>query len=201
MRLYSYVVRWDHGFAPNPFHGVCSLATCKPGIRKGAKLGDWVLGTGSAEVDYDGRAIFLMRVTADTTFEKYWDEPHYEAKKPVLNGSYKRRFGDNIYHRGADGKWIQEDSRHSGIGAKADLINLKRDTGTTNRVLLSTDFIYWGEKAPMLPKSLAHFHIAQPSYRYNFADADVAKLLAWAQRLGVSGQVGVPVEWQWADKW
>lgn len=32
--LFSYIVRWDHGFAPNPFHGICSLATCKPGIRK-----------------------------------------------------------------------------------------------------------------------------------------------------------------------
>src|SRR5712671_5339411 len=35
MRLYSYVVARDFGFAPNPFFGVCTLATCKPDIRKG----------------------------------------------------------------------------------------------------------------------------------------------------------------------
>ena len=47
MRLHSYVVARDYGFAPNPFFGVCTLATCKPKIRSAAKLGDWVMGTGS----------------------------------------------------------------------------------------------------------------------------------------------------------
>jgi hypothetical protein len=32
--LYSYVVRWDHGFAPNPFYETCTVATCKPYIAK-----------------------------------------------------------------------------------------------------------------------------------------------------------------------
>lgn len=34
MTLYSYVVAHDFGFAPNPFDGLCTLATCKPDIRK-----------------------------------------------------------------------------------------------------------------------------------------------------------------------
>ena len=29
MRIYAYVVTHDNGFAPNPFHGFCTLATCK----------------------------------------------------------------------------------------------------------------------------------------------------------------------------
>jgi len=41
--LYSYVVRYDSGFAPNPFGGYCTLATCKPEIRKTAQLGDWLV--------------------------------------------------------------------------------------------------------------------------------------------------------------
>ena len=41
--LYLYVVDRDFGFAPNPFHGVCTLATCKPKIRKFAKVGDWII--------------------------------------------------------------------------------------------------------------------------------------------------------------
>ena len=32
---YSYIITRDYGFAPNPFGGVCTLATCKPKIRKG----------------------------------------------------------------------------------------------------------------------------------------------------------------------
>ncbi len=46
-RIYSYVVRYDSGFAPNPFYGYCTLATCKPDIRRGAEVGDWVVGSGS----------------------------------------------------------------------------------------------------------------------------------------------------------
>ena len=46
-RLYSYVVVSDHGFAPNPFHGYCTLANCKPRIRWRAQPGDWIVGTGS----------------------------------------------------------------------------------------------------------------------------------------------------------
>jgi hypothetical protein len=47
MRLFSYVVARDYGFAPNPFHRHCTLATCKPGIRARAAVGDWVIGTGA----------------------------------------------------------------------------------------------------------------------------------------------------------
>lgn len=32
--LYSYVIRQDSGFAPNPYYGVLTLACCKPRIRK-----------------------------------------------------------------------------------------------------------------------------------------------------------------------
>ena len=41
--LYSYVITRDYGFAPNPFGGICTLATCKPGIRNHATVGDWVV--------------------------------------------------------------------------------------------------------------------------------------------------------------
>jgi hypothetical protein len=45
--LYSYVVRSDSGFAPNPFGEYCTLACCKPQIRKRARVGDWIVGCGS----------------------------------------------------------------------------------------------------------------------------------------------------------
>jgi hypothetical protein len=35
-RLFSYTVRVDDGAAPNPFRGLCTLAICKPAIRRGA---------------------------------------------------------------------------------------------------------------------------------------------------------------------
>ena len=47
MKLFSYVVARDYGFAPNPFFSTCTLATCKPKIRRTASVGDWIIGTGS----------------------------------------------------------------------------------------------------------------------------------------------------------
>ena len=35
MIVYEYVMTSDSGFAPNPFYGACTLACCKPKIRKG----------------------------------------------------------------------------------------------------------------------------------------------------------------------
>lgn len=38
MKVFSYVVMSDSGFAPNPFHGTCTLACCKAQIRRSAAL-------------------------------------------------------------------------------------------------------------------------------------------------------------------
>src|SRR5256885_3849592 len=99
MRLFSYVIPRDYGFAPNPFYGICSLATCKPQIRDTAEVGDWILGTGSKRKGRDGYVIYAMKVEEILTFEKYWSDPRYREKRPILNGSLKQRYGDNIYHR------------------------------------------------------------------------------------------------------
>jgi hypothetical protein len=202
MTLFSYVIRWDHGFAPNPFHGVCSLATCKPGIRKKATEGDWVLGTGPSKRGFADKAVFLMQVGEITTFDDYWRDPRFSRKHPVLNGSYKLRFGDNIYHREqVGGPWTQSDSRHSQHGAVANMTNLKRDTEKTDKVLLSTHFTYWGDQAPTIPAKFARFHIGRPSYKYDFSDGEVAEFLKWVSGLGHTGRVGDPIEWRWARYW
>lgn len=44
MHVYSYIVTHDTGFAPNPFHGVLTLACCKPAIRRAAEVGDVIVG-------------------------------------------------------------------------------------------------------------------------------------------------------------
>jgi hypothetical protein len=62
VKLYSYVVARDYGFAPNPFFGVCTLATCKPQIRKHAQVGDWIVGTGAKCNRLDGHLVYVMKV-------------------------------------------------------------------------------------------------------------------------------------------
>jgi hypothetical protein len=33
-QLFTYTIPYDDGAAPNPFHGICTLAICKPSIRR-----------------------------------------------------------------------------------------------------------------------------------------------------------------------
>src|SRR5678816_873168 len=51
-RIYRYIVRVDSGAAPNPFGGWCSLAICKPAIRRTAQRGDWIIGLRSHQPDH-----------------------------------------------------------------------------------------------------------------------------------------------------
>lgn len=156
--LYAYAITRDFGFAPNPFHGVCTLATCKPRIRKSAAVGDWILGVGGRELGAVYRkCIFLMKVTEKTDFQRYWDDPRFRLKKPVRNGSNVQMLGDNIYHRDAAGEWIQEDSHHSNEDGTYNLTNLRRDTGLTDSVLISRFFFYFGcEAVPIDLASLGY---------------------------------------------
>ena len=112
MKLYSYVVARDYGFAPNPFFGACTLATCKPIIRRKAQIGDWIVGTGSATKGCRDHLVYAMRVAETMSFNDYWSDPRFRAKRPNLRGSIKQAYGDNIYHRHSeDAPWEQEDSR------------------------------------------------------------------------------------------
>jgi hypothetical protein len=152
--VYIYVVARDFGFAPNPFHGVCTLATCKPVVRKTAQIGDWVVGMGGAKLKAVGRCIFAMQLTDTRTFDAYWEDPMFHSKRPVRNGTRKTIMGDNIYHQAAGNMaWIQEDSHHSQVDGSPEPSNIKNDT-QTNRVLISHNFYYFGSKAPLIPREI-----------------------------------------------
>ena len=152
--VYMYVVDRDVGFAPNPFHGYCSLATCKPGIRSTAQIGDWIVGMGGKTLDATGKCIFAMQVTAKINFQEYWNNRAYVDKKPVRNGSSTRLVGDNIYHReSATSAWQQADSHHSLANGSPNPVNVATDT-KSDKVLLSENFFYFGREAPTLPEEL-----------------------------------------------
>ena len=153
MRLHSYRVARDFGFAPNPFHGYCTLATCKPKIRKVARIGDWVVGTGTTPRSREDRIVYAMRVTEILTFDEYWNDPRFIGKRPNLSSSLKNAYGDNIYHRDTDTKeWIQKNSHHSHPDGTPNDKNVFRDTSRTDRVLISNHFFYWGDSGPQMPR-------------------------------------------------
>jgi Nucleotide modification associated domain 2 len=201
MKLHSYVVARDYGFAPNPFYGVCTLATCKPKIRSVARIGDWVVGTGSKVRGRGKHVVFAMRVTGTLTFEEYWVDPRFQDKKPNLRGSIKQAFGDNIYSKcaGTDA-WCQANSHHSLEDGTPNAANVKADTGT-DRMLFSDDFVYWGGCGPSLPSKFLDYgphHIslcAVRGHKNTFPREFVEEFIAWLRSLGQSGFAGEPLDW------
>jgi hypothetical protein len=196
--LYSYVVARDYGFAPNPFFGVCTLATCKPLIRRAAQVGDWVVGTGSKGYKLDGRVVFAMKVAETLTFDEYWSDPRFRNKRPNLHGSLKQAFGDNIYHRNRKtGRWVQMDSHHSHRDGTPNSGNIRHDAQAP-RVLIGIEFSYWGGKGPKIPARFRNFKgadvCAHRGHKNRFPEGMAEAFIAWLQERGETGFISPPAE-------
>lgn len=201
-RIHSYVVRYDSGFAPNPFYGYCTLATCKPPIRRGAVVGDWVVGSGSNAkgIRLGGHLVYAMRVTESKTFDEYAADTRFQAKKPYRNGSLKQSCGDNIYFRASpNAAWQQRDSFHSLPDGSLHPQHVARDTGV-DRVLISDDFIYFGGEGPRFPdhlKDSGNRPLCKSGIGLTTFDdpALISNFQEWIRGLGEFGYRGPPYEW------
>jgi hypothetical protein len=195
MVIYSYVVVRDHGFAPNPFYGYCTLATCKPKIRKGAQEGDWVIGNGSVAVQngkYKNKLIYAMRVDEKISFDDYWDDDRFYFKRPIMNGSNKQFYGDNIYHRDVTtGEYIQENSHHSLENGLLNELNYNRDL-KSEYVLISKTFWYYGENAICIPSRFKDI-IKEGIGEKKITDEKlINKFIIWLQEQNDSALIGKP---------
>ena len=200
LRLFSYVVARDYGFAPNPFLRVCTLATCKPKIRATASIGDWVIGTGSSRNGRQGYLVFAMRVTETMTFNEYWKDERFQRKKPNMMGSTKQAFGDNIYFRDDAGHWQQQDSHHSYADGSSNPHNIRNDT-KADRVLCSTDYAYWGRSGPKIPLQFRNYCgydicCATQGHKCRFPNDLVTGFVAWFRSLKENGYLDAPLEWR-----
>lgn len=199
MRLFTYIIARDYGFAPNPFYGYCTLATCKPQVRSSASVGDWVVGTG-AKTAYNlaGYLIYAMKVDEIMDFDSYWNDPRFLCKRPMLNGSLKQLYGDNIYHR-IKGRWIQANSHHSLDSGHPNPRNITHDT-RVNRLLVSSKFVYYGNAALHIPEDFRPYKptnedicCSRQGYRiisHEFATA----FESWLDNRGEWGVQGMPLE-------
>jgi hypothetical protein len=195
-KIYSYVVEHDVGFAPNPFWGVCTLANCKPDIRRMVSVGDRIVGTGSASVRLQGHLTFWMKVDEIISFDEYWNEPRFGVKRPVLNGSKMQQYGDNIYHTDPSGRVRQLDSFHSEPNGVLSVENLTRDTGKTSRVLIGAEFVYFGGNAPRIPPELGFVIKKGPGHKCNFTAHERALVEAWLHQMGDKRLQGEPARWR-----
>lgn len=158
----GYKMTHDKGFAPNPFHGFLSLATCKPAIRRTRGKGDWVAGFASRELVQNARdfgvqipymgLVYLMQVTEDPLpLPAYFDDPRFAKKKPNPDSrSEKLRCGDNIYSGDGRGGYEWHRNEHHAVD------QLPHDTGGRN-ALISSRFWYFGRKALVPPEGWGVF--------------------------------------------
>jgi hypothetical protein len=196
MKILSYIVLYDVGFAPNPFHGYCTLGTCHSDVRRAARVGDWIVGTGSKQKDLEGHLVYAMKVAEIHSFDEYWADPRFKPKRPDLRGSTMVRFGDNIYHSDVDGEWIQENSRHSKTDGTPEPRHIQKDT-RSDRVLVANEFVYFGGQGPLIPIQFRSgfdlVHVRQ-GFRSNFPPEKVDTVVEWIQSLD-AGQQGRPKDW------
>lgn len=199
MRLFSYVVARDYGFAPNPFGGSCTLATCKPEIRQRAAVGDWVAGLTSTADRVKPGFVYVMKIDEVLTYDAYWHDARFQFKKPSRVGSVKQMFGDNIYHQSPQGVWYQADSHHSFDGGVANPRNIANDT-KSHGVLVGRRFAYWGSSAIDVPDDFLDCNglsiCLQRGYRSKFPEEFVQAFAAWFESLGVQGYSAPPFMWQ-----
>lgn len=200
MRLYSYVVIQDYGFAPNPFLGTCTLATCKPSIRGTARVGDWIVGTGSKTKRREGNLVYVMQVAEVITFNQYWIDARFQLKKPNLGGSRKQAFGDNIYVQKRNGQWCQSDSHHSLADGSPNVRNIERDT-RANRVLIGGIYAYWGGFGPVIPTRFRNwrgYDICKlgRGHKCHFPSLMADAVVEWFMALEQRGFLDEPLEWR-----
>jgi hypothetical protein len=179
MTLYSYTLRFDDGAAPNPYWGVCTLAICKPAIRRAAKKGDWVVGLGSKgspDGDISGKVVYAMRVTAVLTlaqYDKYCRESLPRKIPAWTNSKFRRKVGDCIYDYRHGTKPILRPSVHTKENRQTDLRG--------KNVLLSRHFYYFGDQPIPLPRRLLPIVQQTQGHKSRANDEFVDRFVAWIE--------------------
>jgi hypothetical protein len=208
-RLFSYKMTDDAGFAPNPWWGYLTLATCKPKMREKKVPGDWVAGfTSGALCGHTvgaERLVFLMRVSEKMPIAAYYWEKHFERKIPRPESKDLRlRLGDNIYKPlkecpQTDDDFVQMDDYCHGPNEKHHDLSGKY-------VLVAKKFVYFGRNAIVIPEAVRP-DVPPGQSAHGSQTRDNARALDFikyvTQRAGLRGAVlGAPHSWpQGAEGW
>lgn len=157
MKFIGYRMTHDTGFAPNPFFGALTLATCKPTIRRTKIEGDWVAGfvskalaknsknQGVTTVREEG-LVYLMKIGEIIPLDDYFNDLRFAKKKPIKNNPNPiKRSGDNIYRK-INGEYFQlPNNSHDN-----DLETITHDSSGDNVLIADmNESYYFGRKCPI----------------------------------------------------
>jgi hypothetical protein len=158
MKLYSYIVAIDSGFSPNPFFGYCTLACCKPAIRRTIDEGDWIVGLSPKAKG--NKVIYAMQVDEILkSYSEYYNDERFVNKRPDYTTGKVYKRGDNIYKPLPDGTYEQLLSQHS--DGKQENLGVKKWDLNGVRVLVGKTFHYFGASGPELPESLSGLKVGR----------------------------------------
>jgi len=202
MKIYSYMIDHDYGLAPNPFGRYCTIAVCKPNLRKSKnlKIGDWIIGTGSKSLEKSSglkcvsKLIYAMQVSEIIDLDSYWNDPRFQYKKPVMNGTLITLFGDNFYYLDENNRWVQIDCAHKNKDGYYNNEHIRKDTGGKN-ALISEVFYFFGQKAPELPGNLLRVCHTTQGLKIVKPEELADKFLHWLQTNFDRGVQGLPISW------
>jgi hypothetical protein len=194
MKLCSYIVTHDTGFSPNPFWGCCTLANCKPTIRRTSEFGDWIVGLSPKGIG--NRVIFAMEVDEILDYASYFRDRRFAYKIPdYTRGEVVWKAGDNIYKPLPDGEFQQLRSMHSN-GDEENPETKAHDLGGVN-VLVAKNFHYFGASGPELPLHLEELKVGR-AHKNRFSQETIKDFLAFisSHPQGVSAS---PTNWPSGD--
>src|SRR5712692_1332733 len=198
-RLFSYIIPVDDGAAPNPFHGMCSLAICKPVIRCMAKPGDWIAGLGSKHApsgNLAGRLVYAMRVDESLSLADYDKRASLEWPDRIPNtasADLVDRLGDCIYNF-SSGEPVQRRGVHGPLNQSKDL--------SGKNALISKHFYYFGGDALPLPEYLVPICHQTQGHRSDSNAPYFQRFVKWIE--GLKLEIGQLYGWpdfaiDWAE--
>ncbi|HEY4370010.1 MAG TPA: hypothetical protein VGN07_22445 [Steroidobacteraceae bacterium] len=200
-RLFSYKLTTDSGFAPNPFWGALTLATCKPGMRRSKRVGDWIAGftsrdlTGSAVGEE--KLIFVMQVKNVLPFVAYYRAREFKAKIPVRGGDLRNAVGDNIYKPLVADPRSSDDFEQNRYGCHTP-DHQHHDLSGKN-VLTAVRFAYFGRGAIAIPDRVRpQIPAGQHPQGYQTHDfRRVARFIAYIEDISglEAALVDLPTDW------
>lgn len=157
MIVCTYVVTYNTGLAPNPFHDVCTLALCTPNHKRSRlKKDDWIIGLAGAEIKKQcaeqdkidrHRIVYAMKIDDVLTLGDYYNQ--YPQKRAKRNGTPIERMGDAIY------KKVDDNLIHTKDSDEHDWAEVHKQDIYGNRVFIGHEFWHFGNQCQKLPEKVA----------------------------------------------
>lgn len=207
MRLLSYKMTHDTGFAPNPFGSTLTLATCKPKIRYSRKQGDWIAGFTSKALTGDQvgeeRLVYLMLVGAKVHLRDYYGNPRFQDKIPNLDKAGPViKAGDNIYRPRVPGasepchfEQLPNCNHWNICMNEPSRFDRERDV-SGQYVLIAEEFYYFGAQAISLPEDVRPMlPRGQSPYGKQSEAALAERFIAFIRSRYQPGRLGNPIQW------